>query len=86
MSGSGILQDVIDQCAHLLCPSDEQADVFTKVIQPAEQQEGFTFVYPVLFDNWDATQHFTSKGGEHRGDSLYQVIQQSIKQSANAKR
>jgi len=60
---------------------DQQADVFTEVIQSAERREGFTFVYPVLFDQWDSTKHFTSKGGSYSGDSLYEVIQQSINPS-----
>ena len=53
---------------------DQQADVFTKVIQPAEEAHGFTFVYPVLFDQWDATKQLTSKSGEYRGASLFEVI------------
>ena len=60
---------------------DEQADVFTKVIQPAAKREGFSFVYPVLFDEWDATKHFTSKGGEYQGASLFEVIQQAVESS-----
>lgn len=46
---------------------DQQADVFTKVIRASEKTHGFTFVYPVLFDQWDATKRLTSKAGEYRG-------------------
>ncbi len=60
---------------------DQQADVFTKVIQPAEKAHGFTFVYPVLFDEWDATKQLTSKSGEYEGASLFEVIQQSVNPS-----
>ncbi|MCK4958704.1 MAG: arylsulfatase, partial [Planctomycetes bacterium] len=62
-------------------PGDAQADVFTKVIGPAEKQEGFTFVYPVLFDKWDANKQFTSKDGKYKGASMYEVIRQSINPS-----
>lgn len=57
---------------------DEQADVFTQLILPAEKREAFTFIYPVLFDDWDASRQFTSKEGRYLGASLYEVIQQSI--------
>jgi hypothetical protein len=57
---------------------DQQADVFTKVIEPAESTHGFTFVYPVLFDSWDATKQFTSKDGAYHGDSIYDVIRKSV--------
>jgi hypothetical protein len=57
---------------------DRQADVFTKVIQPAEKREGFTFVYPILFDDWDATKHITSPDGPYHGASIFDVIRESI--------
>ena len=56
---------------------DQQADVFTKTIQPAEREHGFTFVYPVLFDAWDATKQQTSANGSYRGATLYDVIRES---------
>jgi hypothetical protein len=58
---------------------DQQADVFTKTIQPAEQEHGFTFVYPVLFDNWDANQQKTSTDGPYHGATMYEVIRASTK-------
>ena len=57
---------------------DAQADVFTDVIQPAERKHGFTFVYPILFDRWDATKQITSKDGKYKGISLYEVIRQTV--------
>lgn len=57
--------------------ADKQADVFTKTIQPAEREHGFTFVYPVLFDAWDATMQQTSLEGPYRGATLYDVIRAS---------
>ncbi|QGJ70374.1 Hypothetical protein PBC10988_20690 [Planctomycetales bacterium 10988] len=53
---------------------DEQADVITKVIQPAEKEHGFSFVYPILFDAWDATKQRTSENGPYQGATLYEVI------------
>jgi Arylsulfatase A and related enzymes len=57
---------------------DQQADIFTRIIQPAEKEHDFTFVYPVLFDSWDATKQTTSLNGPYRGTSLYEVIRASI--------
>ncbi len=53
---------------------DQQADILTKVIQPAEKREGFVFVYPILFDDWDANEHITSDGGPYQGQSIFKVI------------
>ena len=64
---------------------DAQADVFTEVIQPAEKAYGFTFVYPVLFDKWDATKQLTSKGGKYKGASLSELIGQTVN-PANGRR
>jgi hypothetical protein len=59
-------------------PVDKQADIFTGVIAPAEKREGFTFVYPVLFDFWDANKQLTSKNGGYQGASMYEVIRNQI--------
>ncbi|TWT84325.1 Arylsulfatase [Planctomycetes bacterium CA13] len=59
-------------------PGDQQADVFTKLIQPAEKTHDFIFVYPILFDQWDATKQLTSQSGEYQGATLFEVIQQSV--------
>ncbi|MEX0321720.1 MAG: hypothetical protein AB3N63_06135 [Puniceicoccaceae bacterium] len=57
---------------------DQQADVITKVIEPAAEKLGFTFVYPVLFDRWDASNHVTNKSGPYNGASIFEVIQESV--------
>lgn len=57
---------------------DQQADVITKVIEPAAGKLGFTFVYPVLFDRWDASNHVTNKSGPYNGASIFEVIQESV--------
>ena len=57
---------------------DAQADVLLDVIQPAEKRHGFTFVYPVLFDQWDATRQFTSATGRYNGASIYDIIKQAV--------
>jgi hypothetical protein len=62
--------------------SDEQADVFTKVIDPAVETQGFSFVYPVLFDRWDANKHVTRRDGPYKGATMYEVIQRSINPDA----
>ncbi|MCF7847933.1 MAG: sialate O-acetylesterase [Kiritimatiellales bacterium] len=59
-------------------PVDKQADVFTKVIRQGQKKEKFTFVYPVLFDKWDANKQLTSKTGKYKGASMYEVIQNEI--------
>lgn len=61
---------------------DEQADVITKVIEPAAKQHDFTFVYPVLFDRWDASKHVTRSDGPYKGSSILEVIQQSANPDA----
>jgi hypothetical protein len=59
-------------------PVDKQADVFTKVIRQGQKKEKFTFVYPVLFDKWDANKQLTSTDGKYEGTSMYEVIQNEI--------
>lgn len=61
---------------------DQQADVITKVIEPAAREHDFTFVYPVLFDRWDASKHVTQKDGHYKGSSILEVIQQSTNPDA----
>ncbi len=58
--------------------SSRQADVLIRVIQPAERREEFTFVYPILFDDWDATRHVTAADGPYRGVYLYEVNQNTV--------
>lgn len=57
---------------------DAEADVYTKVIVPAEKDLGFTFVYPILFDAWDSNKHVTSGDGPYQGKSIFQVTRDLI--------
>lgn len=53
---------------------DRQADIYTDVIYPAQAEMGFTFVYAILQDSWDAHAVATSPDGPYKGKTIYEVI------------
>lgn len=62
---------------------DEQADIFKYNIQPYQETDSFTFVYPILQDDWDATQVITSPTGHYGGISMFEVIKNLINDTRN---
>lgn len=61
--------------------TDEQADIYVNRIQPFEHKLGFTFVYPIFQDDWDATKEFTSKEGEYNGKSMFDLTKMLIEKT-----
>jgi hypothetical protein len=51
---------------------DQQAD---SIAQSAEMQQsnGFFFIYPILYPEYDATKIFTSSTGSYGGQSIYEI-------------
>jgi hypothetical protein len=62
---------------------DEQADILKYNIFPYQEIDRFTFVYPILQDDWDATQVFTSSTGSYAGISIFEVIKNLIIETRN---
>lgn len=60
---------------------DEQADIYVQRIHCRQVPDGFTFVYPIFQDDWDATRQRTSAGGPYRGKSMYEITRELIEQS-----
>lgn len=58
--------------------ADEQADIYTNNIYPSQFEYGYTFVYALFQDDWDARQLFTSEDGPYNGKSIYDVIKDLI--------
>lgn len=62
---------------------DQQADILTHNIHPQQEIDNFTFVYPILQDDWDATQTFTSRAGTYGGISIFEVMHNLIQETRN---
>lgn len=59
--------------AFRLNPPDRQAAIYTENIYPYQEKLGFTFVYAVIQDSWDANESVTGKDGPYKGKSMYEV-------------
>ena len=57
---------------------DRQAEVYSEVIYPAQERLGFTFVYAILQDSWDAHAVRTSRKGPYGGETIYEVIKELL--------
>ncbi|WP_430815092.1 hypothetical protein [Carboxylicivirga sp. RSCT41] len=60
---------------------DEQAHIYIHNIHPFQEEMGFTFVYAIFQDDWDATQEFTSANGPYGGKSMFDITRQLIEES-----
>jgi len=58
--------------------ADQQADIYINNIYPTQEEYGYTFVYAIFQDDWDATKLFTSPDGPHKGKSIYEIIKELI--------
>lgn len=61
--------------------SDEQASIYINNIHPLQKKLGFTFVYPIFQDDWDATKEFTSKKGDYKGKSMFDITKELIEKT-----
>lgn len=57
---------------------DQQADIYTNVIWPGQEKYGFTFVYAVIQDFWDAKAHVTNADGPYKGKSMYDITKELL--------
>lgn len=53
---------------------DRQADVYCDNIFPQQEKMGFTFVYAVIQDSWNAVECVTDKDGAYKGKTIYDII------------
>ena len=59
---------------------DQQAQVLTDNIAPAQSSDGFYFVYPIVQSFWDSNNQTTSSGGPYQGETVYAVMLQLMQQ------
>ena len=59
-------------------PVDEQARIYYDVIYPAQFEYGFTFVYAIFQDSWDANAARTSEDGPYKGKTIYEIYKELI--------
>jgi hypothetical protein len=64
--------------------ADEQASVYINNIYPNQWKLGFTFVYPIFQDDWDATKLFTSPEGPYKGKSIYEIFKGLIQKTRDS--
>ena len=62
----------MDQFAAL--SPDQEAQILTDNIAPAQSSDGFYFVYPIVQAFWDSNNHVTAPGGPYGGASIYSVM------------
>ena len=53
---------------------DRQAEIYRDNIFPYQKNLGFTFVYAIIQDSWNAKECVTSKDGPFGGKTIYDVI------------
>lgn len=57
---------------------DRQAEIYTENIFPYQEKLGFTFVYAVIQDSWDANASVTSKEGPYGGKTMYEITKELL--------
>ena len=57
---------------------DRQAEIYTENIFPMQEELGFTFVYAVIQDSWDAHESVTSAEGPYKGKTLYEITKELL--------
>ncbi len=61
--------------------ADKQANVYINNIHAPQEKDGYTFVYAIFQDDWDATKLFTSPDGPYKGKSIYEIIKELIQKT-----
>lgn len=61
---------------------DRQAEIYFQNIYPQQKKMGFTFVYAVIQDSWNAVECVTSKEGPYRGKTIYDIIKELLDKSS----
>ncbi|GHV00611.1 hypothetical protein FACS1894159_06680 [Bacteroidia bacterium] len=57
---------------------DEQARIYCETIYPNQEKLGFTFVYPILQDSWDANASVTGAEGPYKGKTMYEITKELL--------
>lgn len=57
---------------------DRQAEIYTENIFPRQDELGFTFVYAVIQDSWDAHESVTSPEGPYKGKTMYEITKELL--------
>jgi hypothetical protein len=60
--------------------SDQEAQILTNNIGPAQSTDGFYFVYPIVQSFWDSNNHTTDPSGQYGGASIYSVMMGMMQQ------
>ncbi len=57
---------------------DRQAEIYCKNIFPYQKKLGFTFVYAVIQDSWNAKESVTSEDGPYHGKTMYDITKELL--------
>lgn len=57
---------------------DQQADVYCNEIYPKQLTMGFTYVYPIIQDEWDARESITLITGPYKGKTMYDITKELL--------
>src|SRR5216683_1448092 len=59
---------------------DQEAQILTDNIAPAQSTDGFFFVYPIVQSFWDSNTQITSSSRPYQGESIYTLMLQLMQQ------
>lgn len=57
---------------------DRQAEIYTENIFPRQEELGFSFVYAVIQDSWDAHESVTSAEGPYKGKTMFEITKELL--------
>lgn len=57
---------------------DRQAEIYYKNIFPKQKEMGFTYVYAIIQDSWDANTSVTSEDGPYKGKTMYEITKELL--------
>lgn len=57
---------------------DRQAEIYYENIFPNQEKMGFTYVYPIIQDSWDANTSVTAIEGPYKGKTIYEITKELL--------
>jgi hypothetical protein len=57
---------------------DRQAEIYYENIFPKQKEMGFTYVYAIIQDSWDANTSVTSEDGPYKGKTMYEITKELL--------
>ncbi len=57
---------------------DRQAEIYTENIFPRQEELGFTFVYAIIQDSWDANESVTGEEGPYKGRTMFEITKELL--------